>query len=68
MTTFKEAQQGKTHEEISLNAPDGSTGYIFLGGALFYILDKGDERFVQSSIYPHWQKVHKHELIIIPLL
>ncbi|WP_050676339.1 hypothetical protein [Acinetobacter baumannii] len=67
MTTFKEAQQGITHEEISINAPVGSTGYIFLGGVLFYVLDKGDERFVQSSIYPHWQKVDKYELSIIPL-
>ena len=67
MTTFKEDQQSRSHEEISTNAPEGSTGYIFLGGVLFYILDKGDERFAQSSIYPHWQKVDKYKLDILPL-
>lgn len=54
-------------DQIKKNAPDGSTGYIFIGGVLFYILDEGNERFVQSSIYPHWQKVDKYKLDVVPL-
>lgn len=59
MTTFKDVERK--------NAPDGATGYVFLGGVLFWVLDKGEERFVQSEIYPHWQKVNKYELAIQPI-
>ncbi|ENX56171.1 MULTISPECIES: hypothetical protein [Acinetobacter] len=54
-------------DEIIKHAPIESTGYIFLGGVLFYILDKGEERFVQSKVYPYWQKVNKYDLDIQPI-
>ncbi|OEY96062.1 hypothetical protein BJD20_13230 [Acinetobacter proteolyticus] len=59
MTTFKEAQRKQ--------APEDATGYAFIGGVLFWILDKGEERFAQSAFYPHWQKVDKYDLDIQPI-
>lgn len=56
-----------TPEQIKDQAPDGATGYCFISNHLFYILDKGKERFAYSQIYPHRQKVEKYEIEIKPL-